>query len=75
MQTEKQVKEAFEKDLKIFLKKWNCTIGADDHYNGYAECGQDIRMIAYIPSIYDNKKNECIREYTEIDLGDTIRGN
>lgn len=75
MQTEEQVKEEFEKDLKAFLTKWNCTIGADDHYRGYPEDGSDIKMIAYIPSIYDNVKDEYIREYTEIDLGDTVRGN
>lgn len=27
------------------LKKYNVEITASDHWTGYAECGQDIRMI------------------------------
>jgi len=34
----------FIDELRALLKKYNVTITADDHYQGYAECGQDIQV-------------------------------
>lgn len=42
---------------------------AEDHYPGYAECGEDVRMTVSIPSIVDPVTYEIIRESVEIDLG------
>lgn len=45
------------------------TLEAEDHYPGYAECGEDVRMTVSIPSIVDPATYEIIREGMEIDLG------
>jgi len=34
----------FLNDLKALLSEYNAEIVAEDHWAGYAECGQDIRM-------------------------------
>jgi len=34
----------FIKELQDLLKKYNAEITAADHWTGYAECGQDVRM-------------------------------
>lgn len=67
----KQVDESFHKDLNDLLCKWCATIEAEDHWQGYAECGEDVRMIVYIPAIFDSN-NEITRECVEVDLGDYI---
>lgn len=45
------------------------TLEAEDHYPGYAECGEDVRMTVSIPSIVDPVTYEFIRERADIDLG------
>lgn len=45
------------------------TLEAEDHYPGYAECGEDVRMTVSIPSIVDPVTYEFIRERAEINLG------
>lgn len=42
-----RVRTMFVEELRTFLKKWNCELEAKDHYEGYAECGEDVRMTAY----------------------------
>ena len=34
----------FLNDLQLLLEKHNASIEADDHWQGYPECGQDVRM-------------------------------
>lgn len=34
----------FLNDLQLLLEKHDATIEAEDHWMGYAECGQDVRM-------------------------------
>ena len=34
----------FLKELKTLLAKYGVALVAEDHWNGYAECGQDVRM-------------------------------
>lgn len=68
METKSQVTQKFTEELKNLLKKYDADLSADDHFQGYAECGQDIRMTVTVPSIYD-EKGETVREWTEIDLG------
>ncbi len=64
--------EQFISELKALLAKWDAEIVAEDHFIGYAECGEDVRMTVTIPSIYDKETGEWIREWTEIDLGRSI---
>ena len=36
--------DAFIEDFKNLLDKHGATISAKDHFQGYAECGEDIRI-------------------------------
>ena len=68
MQTKEQVEQAFRADLQALLDKYGAELSAKDHWTGYAECGEDVRMTVEVPAIYDADHN-CAREYTEIELG------
>ena len=70
-QTYARVTEAFMKDFDGLLKKYGAEIEAKDYYQGYSECGEDVRMTVTIPAVY-NDNHECIREFTEVDLGSWI---
>ena len=72
MKTKEEIELSFRADLKALLAKYNARLEASDHYPGYAECGEDIRMIVDIPSVWDG--NELISDYTEIDLGRYVDG-
>jgi hypothetical protein len=67
-----EVKRQFLAELTALLTKWNASIEAEDHWRGYAECGEDIRMEVYIPSIYEN--DEMVQDSCVIDLGCEVRG-
>lgn len=66
--TIKEIESNFKTELKALLKKYKAELSAEDHYQGYAECGEDIRMTVGIDSIYDNDGN-LIFEGGEINLG------
>ena len=68
MQTKDEVTQSFKEDLQALLDKYNAELDATDHYQGYPECGEDVRMEVTIDAIYDEDGN-CEREYTIIDLG------
>lgn len=72
--TAAEVKTQFTAELKALLDKWNAELEAEDHWTGYAECGQDVRMTVTIPSIYNEEIGERVRELTEIDLGRWLSG-
>lgn len=61
-----ETKHLFMCEFTALLVKWNADISADDHYRGYPECGQDIRIEISIPPIYIN--GELIRAGVDIDL-------
>lgn len=56
--------ELFLKELKALLAKFDAELSADDHWIGYAECGEDVRMTVEF--------NDA--PYEEIDLGKYIDG-
>ena len=68
METKEQVAQAFKAELQALLDKYGAELEAKDHWQGYAECGEDVRMTVYVPAIYDSDLN-YVREWTEIDLG------
>ncbi len=72
MKTKDEVAKEFLTKLRDLLLEYSteqkASIEAEDHYPGYAECGEDIRMTVDIPPIY-SLKGECLREQTEINLG------
>lgn len=54
---EEQRAEEFKEALRAFLSLYDrgtykVEIEAEDHYSGYPECGQDIRMQVYLPGLY-----------------------
>lgn len=71
MKTKEQVTVAFKAELQTLLDKYNAELEAKDHWEGYSETGEDVRMTVDIPAIYGSENN-CLREYTEIDLGSII---
>jgi len=72
IKTSQQVTADFVRELKALLTKYNADIVAADHYQGYPECGEDVRMTVEIPSAYD-ENGELIQEYTEIDLSSSVQ--
>jgi len=72
MQTSEQVAQAFMTELQALLDKYGAELQAEDHYIGYAECGEDVRMTVTVPAIYD--EHNCVREWTDIDIGSHISG-
>ena len=68
MQTKEQVTAAFKADLLALLNKYSADLEAKDIWNVYAERGKAIHMMVTVPATYD-ADNNCMREWTEIDLG------
>lgn len=66
-----QIKRRFMAELQHLLVKWGAELEAKDHWEGYPECGEDVRMTVTVPAIYDADHN-CLREFTEIDLGPCV---
>lgn len=66
-----QVAAEFKADLQTLLDKFCAELTAKDHWGGYPECGEDVRMTVTVPAIYDADHN-CLREFTEIDLGSYV---
>jgi len=66
--TTDKVTAQFKAELHALLKKWDAELSTEDHWKGFAECGEDVRMTVHIPAIYDGN-GETIRPGTEIDLG------
>jgi hypothetical protein len=71
--TSKEVEAAFRADLAALLAKYGAELDAKDHFQGYAECGEDVRMTVTVPAVY-SADNELVREWTEIDLGRYFTG-
>jgi hypothetical protein len=60
----------FLEELAALLKKYNAEIEADDHYQGYPECGQDIRITIDFPDdevVFDRwiDPNSCEKKNQE----------
>jgi hypothetical protein len=63
-----EVKAQFIAELQALLDKWGAELEASDHYQGYPECGEDIRIEITIPAICDG--NGCEeREWACFDVG------
>lgn len=68
MKTSKELEVEFKAKLKALLYEYGAVLTAKDHWNGYAECGEDVRMTVEIPAVY-SKDYDYISEMTDIDLG------
>lgn len=69
--TESEAVAEFRAELAALLKKWGAEISARDHWNGYAECGEDVRMTASICFTTE----VGYRGYADIDLGLCVQGD
>lgn len=75
--TAEEIEIQFRKELSELLHKYDgnnrykAELSCEDHYPGYAESGEDVRMTVSIPAIYED--GETIRERVEIDLGNLFR--
>lgn len=63
-----RLKCQFLKDLRDLLATYGATLEAEDHWTGYPECGEDVRMTVDIPAIYDND-GDTVRDACQINLG------
>lgn len=54
------------------MNKYKAEIEIDDHYQGYPECGQDIKAVVTIMQEYDSNNDELKQEYTEFELGNFL---
>jgi len=61
-------REEFLSDLQEVLVRHRVTLSADDHFQGYAECGEDI----YITAEFDWDINDEETPPEDINLGQTI---
>ena len=71
MKTKQQVEREFREALQRLVDEYSAELEAMDHWEGYPECGQDVRMTAYIPAIYAEDRS-CIQEFCAIDLGPVV---
>lgn len=69
MSPEAKMEHSFRAELRDLLFRYDAEISAEDHWQGYPECGEDVRMTVTIPGEYDPKTGETIRSWMEIDLG------
>ena len=46
---EPRTEAQFRTELKALLKKWGAKLTAEDHWQGYAECGEDVRITVDLP--------------------------
>lgn len=72
MKTKADVEAAFRAELIALLEKYDAELEAKDHWEGYSECGEDVRMTVTVPAIWD-ADHDMLREWTEIDLGSWVR--
>lgn len=62
--SETSIEESFKQEFQALLKKYNAEIQVDDFWQGYSECGSDVRAEIYIPAGWDKEgnlisKSEC----------------
>jgi hypothetical protein len=67
------IETAFKAELAALLAKYDATLEAEDHYPGYPEDDEDIRMTVSVPSRY-TPDGDRTRESVEIDLGESFDG-
>lgn len=66
---EAQIQKAkdFKKELSDLLKKYEMSIEAEDKWEGYSECGEDIQISFESASIFYEEAYEIL-----IDMGSSI---
>jgi len=68
MKTCKEIESEFRKEFMALVDKYKAEVEIKDHWQGYAECGSDIKCMVSIGAIYSDNF-ECIRDACEFELG------
>ena len=68
MKTSKEIEKEFKADLSVLLQKYNAVIEAEDVYQGYSECGEDIQISVWIDPVYESDGN-TVSESSYFKLG------
>jgi len=68
MKRKKQIEDEFKAEFQALVDKYKAEIQIKDFFDGYAECGEDIKCIVMIDGAW-TKEGDCISEYCEFDLG------
>lgn len=63
MISNEETAQNFKAELSALLAKYGAVLSAKDHYEGYPECGEDVRITV-----------ELQEPYIDIDLGNYYRG-
>lgn len=74
MKTSKEIEKEFKADLSVLLQKYNAVIEAEDVYQGYSECGEDIQISIWIDPVYETDGN-TVSESSYFKLGRYITEN
>lgn len=74
MKTSKEIEKEFKADLSALLKKYNAVIEAEDAYQGYSECGEDIQISVWIDPVYETDGN-TVSESSYFKLGRYVSDN
>lgn len=74
MKTSKEIEKEFKADLSVLLQKYNAVIEAEDVYQGYSECGEDIQISVWIDPVYESDGN-TVSESSYFKLGRYITEN
>lgn len=53
-----EYEEQFVKELKELLFKYNVELTAQDNWEGYSECGQDLNIHAEAPMLWNEERQE-----------------
>lgn len=54
-------------DIQIVLEKHNASISVEDFYDGYPECGQDLKIIIEVEGENDIEIGSCFDHLTNWD--------
>jgi RNA polymerase-binding transcription factor DksA len=71
---ERMTEGAFREELRALLQKYKADLSAQDHYGGFPECGEDIRITITLLEVC-TEGGECVRPWQEFDLGTYVDGS
>lgn len=60
--------DEFITKLRALLVEFDARLTAEDHYPGYAECGEDIRITVEMQGNYDEAKGDC-KPWVAVNVG------
>jgi hypothetical protein len=68
MKPSSDIEADFRRDFQALLDKYNAEFEIRDFWQGYAECGQDIKCMVSIHAVF-NDDLECVSDNCEFNLG------